>query len=83
MFEHEDYEIVILIILKLNLFIFLNLNFQVFFIKNINKTYHNGTTTRLHRSHQINISNATGAKHVAIGKVLRGNVANGQLGEDD
>eukprot|EP00047_Mylnosiga_fluctuans_P001742 m.221713 g.221713 ORF g.221713 m.221713 type:complete len:557 (-) comp10637_c0_seq1:26-1696(-) len=40
-------------------------------------------TARLHRALQIIVGHAAGTEHVAIGKPLSGNIANGQLAEDD
>jgi hypothetical protein len=42
-----------------------------------------GTSAGLHGSHKILLGHASGAEHVAVGKVLSGDVADRELGQDD
>ena len=47
------------------------------------KTHDNSSTACFHCSLQVNISDASGAEHISIGKVLSRHIANGQLGKDN
>ena len=42
-----------------------------------------GTAAGFHRAGKILVGDASGAEHVSVGKVLRGNITDWQFGEDN